>query len=83
MVGRVLILRNSTRTFNAVFGVLFSARPREAANLGKKLHLKVWRIDGETQLSLFFKLIQNSPTCGRVARVGAIGGPFGQQDIMI
>ena len=56
---------------------------REAANLGKKLHLKVWRIDGEPQLSLFFKLIQNSPTCGRVARVGAIGGPFGQQDIMI
>ena len=56
---------------------------RAAVKLGKKLHLKVRRTEREPQLSLFFKLIQNSPTCGRVARVGAIGGPFGQQDIMI
>ena len=55
---------------------------REAVSLGKKLHLKARRTEGDPQLSLFFKLLQNSPTRGRVARVRAVGGPFGRQDII-
>ena len=30
---------------------------RAAVNLGKKLHMKVRRTEGEPQLSLFFKLV--------------------------
>ena len=55
---------------------------RAAVNLGKKLHMKVRRTEGEPQLSLFFKMVSNSPTCGRQARVRAVGGPFGRQDII-
>ena len=70
--------------------VYFAARLRgvvcgtscAGVNLGKKLHMKVRRTAGEPQLSLFFKIVRNSPTCGRVARVGAVGGPFGHQDII-
>ena len=56
---------------------------REAVNMGKKLHLKVRRTDGEPQMSLFFNLSQNSSTSGRLARGRAIGGPNGREDIMI
>ena len=43
MIGAVLILRNATCTFDAVFGVSFSARSARApgVKLGKKLHLKI------------------------------------------
>ena len=53
---------------------------RAAVNLVKKLHMKVRRTEGEPQLSLFFKMVSNSPTCGRLARVRAVGGPFRRQD---
>ena len=55
-VGEVLILRRSICTFDAVFGVSFTARPRAGVKLAQKLHLKVWRTEGEPQLSLFFNL---------------------------
>ena len=55
---------------------------RAAVNLGKNLHMKVRRTEGEPQLSLFFKIVSNSPTCGRLARVRAVGGPFRRQDII-
>ena len=42
---------------------------RAAANLGKKLHSNLRRTRREPQLNLFFNLLQNSPTYGRVARV--------------
>ena len=57
MVGEVLILRTPTCTSNAVFGVSFFGTARGTVNLGKKLHLKVRRTEGEPQLSLFFKLV--------------------------
>ena len=38
---------------------------RATVKLGKKLHLKVRRTDGEPQSSLFLKIPQNSPTYGR------------------
>ena len=55
---------------------------RAAVNLVKKLHMKVRRTEGDPQLSLFFKIVSNSPTCGRPARVRAVAGPFGRQDII-
>ena len=62
-------------------GVVYGT-PRAAVKLGKKLHMKLRRTVREPQLSLFFKIVRNSPTCGRLARVRAFGGPFGRQDIM-
>ena len=62
-------------------GVVYGT-DRAAVNLGKKLHMKVRRTEGEPQLSLFFKMVSNSPTCGRLARVCAVGGPFRRQDII-
>ena len=53
---------------------------RAAVDLGKKLHMKLRRTEGVPQLSLFFKMVSNSPTCGRLARVRAVGGPFRRQD---
>ena len=55
---------------------------RAAVNLGKKLHMKVRRTEGEPQLSLFFKMVSNSPTCGRLARVCVFGCPNRRQDII-
>ena len=54
---------------------------RAAVNLGKKLHMKLRRTEGDPQLSLFFKIVRNSPTCGRLARVRAFGCPNRRQDI--
>ena len=55
---------------------------RAAVNLVKELHMKVRRTWGEPQLSLFFKIVYNSPTSGRLARVRAFGGHFRRQDII-
>ena len=55
---------------------------RAAVHLVKKLHMKVRRTEGEPQLSLFFKMVSNSPTCGRLARVRAFGCPNRRQDII-
>ena len=55
---------------------------RAAVNLDKKLHIKVRRTEGEPQLSLFFKMVSNSTTCGRVARVCVFGCPNRRQDII-
>ena len=62
--------------------VVFGAT-RAAVKLAKKLHLKLRRTCGEPQLGSFFKLLYNSPICGRVARGRAIGGSNGRQDIMV
>ena len=62
-------------------GVVYGTA-RAAVNLVKKLHMKVRRTEGDPQLSLFFKMVQNSPTRGRPARVRAVGGPFGRQDMI-
>ena len=55
---------------------------RGTVHLGKKLHLKVRRTEGEPQLSLFFQLFRNSPTRERLARVSVVGGPFGRHDVI-
>ena len=55
---------------------------RAAVKLVKKLHMKVRRTEEEPQLSLLFKIVSNSPTCGRVARVCAFGGHFRRQDLI-
>ena len=62
-------------------GVVYGTA-RAAVNLVKKLHMKLRRTEGDPQLSLFFKIVQNSPTRGRPARVRAFGGPSGRQDMM-
>ena len=62
-------------------GVVYGT-DRAGVNLVKKLHMKLRRTEGYPQLSLFFKIVRNSPTCGRVARVGAIGGTFEPQNII-
>ena len=62
-------------------GVVYGT-DRAAVNLGKKLHMKVRRTEGEPHLSLFFKMVSNSPTCGRLARVRAFGCPNRRQDII-
>ena len=55
---------------------------RAAVNLVKKLHMKVRRTEGEPQLSLFFKIVLHSPTCGRLARGRAVGCPNRRQDMI-
>ena len=62
-------------------GVVYGTA-RAAVKLGKKLHMKLRRTWGEPQLSLFFKMVWNSPTCGRLARVRAFGCPNRCQDII-
>ena len=62
-------------------GVVYGT-DRAAVNLGKKLHMKVRRTWGELQLTLFFKMVLNSPTCGRLARVCVFGCPNRRQDII-
>ena len=62
-------------------GVVYGT-DRAGVNLVKKLHIKLRRTEGYPQSSLFFKIVQNSPTCGRLARVRAVGGPFRRQDII-
>ena len=53
---------------------------RAAVNLVKKLHMKLRRTEGEPHSSLFFKIVSNSPTCGRLARVRVFGCPNRRQD---
>ena len=55
---------------------------RAAAKMARKLHMKVRRTEGEPQLSLFFKIVSNSPTRGRLARVRVFGFPNRRQDIL-
>ena len=55
---------------------------RAAVKLVKKLHMKLRRTEGDPQLSLFLKLVYNSPTRGRLARVRAFGCPNRRQDII-
>ena len=62
-------------------GVVYGT-DRAAVNLGKKLHMKVRRTWREPQLTLFFKMVRNSPTCGRLARVRVFGCPNRRQDII-
>ena len=58
------------RLRGAVYGT-----DRAGVNLVGKLHTKLQRTEGEPQLSLFFKMVSNSPTCGRLAHARAFGCP--------